>query len=107
MKETVMQKVSKKLKLCLYLSLSSAVMAVILMSISVFTSYDTGVNYLENNQMLVSGEFIEKTEFAAYQKTVIPEEEAYAANCIWVNGTVIVPEGYPAVNAAVAKWAYP
>ena len=66
----------------------------------------TGVNYLENNNMLVSGEFIDKPDFASYNKTVIPEEEAYAANCIWVNDTVIVPEGYPAVLAAVQGLGY-
>lgn len=66
----------------------------------------TGVNYLENNNMLVSGEFIEKPDFAKYNKTVIPEEEAYAANCIWVNDTVIVPEGYPAVLKAVKDMGY-
>lgn len=66
----------------------------------------TGVNYLENNNLLVSGEFIEKACFAQYNKTVIPQEEAYAANCIWVNGTVIVPQGYPAVKAAVEKLGY-
>ena len=66
----------------------------------------TGVNYLENNNMLVSGEFIDKPEFAKYNKIVIPEEEAYAANCIWVNGTVIVPEGYPAVLKAVQDTGY-
>ena len=67
----------------------------------------TGVNYLENNNMLVSGEFVEKSEFAAYHRIEIPEEEAYAANCIWVNGTVIVPQGYPAVEAAVRSLGYP
>ena len=36
----------------------------------------------------------------------IPEEEAYAANCIWVNDTVIVPEGYPAVESAVKSLGY-
>ena len=66
----------------------------------------TGVNYLENNNMLVSGEFIEKPDFAKYNKAVIPEEEAYAANCIWVNDTVIVPEGYPAVLKAVKDMGY-
>ena len=67
----------------------------------------TGVNYLENGNMLVSGEFVEKPEFAKYNRIQIPEEEAYAANCIWVNGTVIVPEGYPAVEAAVRSAGYP
>ena len=66
----------------------------------------TGVNYLENNNMLVSGEFTDKPEFEAYRKYVIPENEAYAANCIWVNDTVIVPEGYPAVLAAVKAMGY-
>ena len=67
----------------------------------------TGVNYLENNNMLVSGEFVSKSDFEKYTRIQIPEEEAYAANCIWVNGTVIVPQGYPAVEAAVRKAGYP
>ena len=66
----------------------------------------TGVNYLENKNMLVSGEFIEKPEFASYHRCIIPENEAYAANCIWVNGTVIIPEGYPGVFAAVTLMGY-
>lgn len=66
----------------------------------------TGVNYLENNNMLISGEFVDKTEFRKYNLAVIPEEEAYAANCIWVNDTVIVPAGYPAVLKAVQDMGY-
>lgn len=66
----------------------------------------TGVNYIENNNMLVSGEFITKPEFEKYNKIIIPEEEAYAANCIWMNGTVIVPEGYPTVLKAVQDAGY-
>lgn len=66
----------------------------------------TGVNYLENNNMLVSGEFVTKSDFEKYNKVEIPEDEAYAANCIWVNDTVIVPEGYPAVLAAVQSLGY-
>ena len=64
------------------------------------------LNYLEDNNMLVSGEFITKPDFEKYNKVVIPEEEAYAANCIWVNGTVIVPEGYPTVLKAVQDLGY-
>ena len=66
----------------------------------------TGVNYLENGNMLVSGEFVTKPEFSKFNRVEIPEEEAYAANCIWVNGTVIVPQGYPAVEAAVRSLGY-
>ena len=67
----------------------------------------TGVNYIENNTMLVSGEFIDKDEFAQYEKIVVPEEEAYGANCIWMNGTVIVPLGYESVKEAVEAAGYP
>ena len=66
----------------------------------------TGVNYIENNNMLVSGEFIEKPEFEKYNKIVIPEDEAYAANCIWVNDTVLVPAGYEKTKAAIEKAGY-
>lgn len=66
----------------------------------------TGVVYLEGNTMLVSGEFLTKPAFAQYTKLEVPESEAYAANCIWVNGTVIVPEGYPTVLAAIQNAGY-
>lgn len=66
----------------------------------------TGVNYLEDDNMLVSGEFVTKPDFMKYNKIEIPEDESYAANCIWMNGTVIVPEGYPTVLAAVQDAGY-
>ena len=66
----------------------------------------TGINYLENNHMLVSGEFIDKPEFSHYTKHIIPEEEAYGANCIWMNDTVLVPEGYPTVEKMVKEMGY-
>lgn len=66
----------------------------------------TGVNYIENGNMLVSGEFIHKEDFEKFNKIVVPESEAYGANCIWVNDAVIVPEGYPAVLEGVQKAGY-
>lgn len=66
----------------------------------------TGVNYIENNIMLVSGEFIDSADFQQYTKIVIPEDEAYGANCIWVNDRVIVPVGYPKVEEKIKKAGY-
>lgn len=66
----------------------------------------TGVNYLENNNMLVAGEFITKPKFSDYNKIIDPADEAYAANCIWMNGKIIVPEGYPTVEKAVKEAGY-
>ncbi len=55
----------------------------------------TGLSYLENNVLLVGGEFIEHPEFESFQKIIIDEDEAYAANSLWVNGKVLVPKGFP------------
>jgi dimethylargininase len=67
----------------------------------------TGVNYLSDRRLLVSGEFIAKAEFAACHKTIIPPEEDYAANCIWINGTVIIPAGFPRTKSLVEQLGYP
>lgn len=66
----------------------------------------TGVNYIENNNMLVSGEFIEKEDFKTFNKIIVPENEGYGANCIWVNDTVIVPDGYPTVEKGIRDAGY-
>lgn len=66
----------------------------------------TGINYIENNNLLVSGEFINKKEFEKFNKIIVDINEAYAANCIWVNGTIIVPEGYPQIEKAIQKLNY-
>lgn len=71
-----------------------------------FLHLKTGVNYIENNNMLVAGEFIEKEDFKSFNKILVPENEAYGANCIWVNDNVIIPEGYPTVEKGVREAGY-
>ena len=34
-------------------------------------------------------------------------DEAYAANCIWVNGTVILPAGFPITQQKIEAAGYP
>jgi dimethylargininase len=55
----------------------------------------TGVAYLEHNNLVACGEFLSKEVFQGFNILEIEAEESYAANCIWVNGTVLVPKGYP------------
>jgi len=55
----------------------------------------TGVAYLENNYLIVCGEFANKTEFKDFKRIEIPETESYAANCVWINDCVILPAGHP------------
>ncbi|WP_067521434.1 dimethylargininase [Endozoicomonas ascidiicola] len=66
----------------------------------------TGLAYLENDNLLVAGEFVTKPEFQKYNLIVVPAEESYAANCIWVNGKVIMPSGYPVTREKIAALGY-
>lgn len=66
----------------------------------------TGMNYLDNNQMIVSGEFVERPDFDCYERLIVPEGEDYSANSLWVNGTVLVPAGYPKMLEAIQGLGY-
>lgn len=66
-----------------------------------FLHLKTGLAYLENNTLLVAGEFIRHPEFEKFNRVIIDESENYAANCIRVNDYVLVPLGYPKTKAAV------
>lgn len=67
----------------------------------------TGVNYIEEGHLLVSGEFVDQPLFKNFTCHPIPQGEDYAANCIWVNDRVIVPKGYPKTRALVESLGFP
>ena len=55
----------------------------------------TGVNSLEHNRLLVTGEFVGAPAFQGFECIEVPAAEAYAANSLWINETVLVPAGNP------------
>ena len=67
----------------------------------------TGLSYLEKNNLVVCGEFINDSYFGQYNPIEIPEKESYAANCIWVNESVIIPLGYPTTKQRIKNAGYP
>jgi dimethylargininase len=66
----------------------------------------TGLAYLENHHLVISGEFLQNAEFDKFNKIVIDEKDAYSANCIWVNDNVIIPAGFPKTKAKLAPLGY-
>jgi dimethylargininase len=66
----------------------------------------TGVSYLENNNLLVCGEFVDLPDFKRFNRIVVPAPEAYAANSLWINGTVLVPMGFPDTRNKIEKAGY-
>lgn len=66
----------------------------------------SGVNYLENNTLLMSDIFKEHSAFKDYQKIIVPASESYAANSLWVNGKVIVPKGFHKTKKSIKEHGY-
>ena len=66
----------------------------------------TGVSYLENNILMASGEFVGSDIFKSFDIIEVDKDEAYAGNSIWVNDTVITPQGYPKTLRALEKTGY-
>jgi dimethylargininase len=66
----------------------------------------TGLGYLENNRLLACGEFLTKPEFQQYQIIEVEQDEAYAANSVWINGTVLTPKGFPKTKKLIEAAGY-
>ena len=66
----------------------------------------TGLSYIENNMLIICGEFKSDPIFSGFDHIEIPEEESYAANCIWVNDNVLIPAGYPLSKEKISSIGY-
>ena len=67
----------------------------------------TGLAYLENNNLVACGEFLSNPEFNKFNIIEIPEDESYAANCVWINDKVLIPKGYPITRQKITDAGYP
>ncbi|TPE56709.1 N(G),N(G)-dimethylarginine dimethylaminohydrolase [[Mycoplasma] falconis] len=68
-----------------------------------FLHLKTGTTYIENNYLLVTGEFCKTPEFQKFNLIEVPKEEDYAVNVIYCNGNIIMPAGYPTVKAKLEE----
>ncbi len=66
----------------------------------------TGLGYLENNNLLACGEFLQKAEFNNLHLLQVDESESYAANSVWVNDRVLVPAGFAETEKLINNAGY-
>ena len=66
----------------------------------------TGLGYLENNNLLACGEFLNKPEFQHYNLLEVDKAEAYAANSVWINDIVLTPKGFPKTSTLIESAGY-
>ncbi|MBT8076880.1 MAG: N(G),N(G)-dimethylarginine dimethylaminohydrolase [Gammaproteobacteria bacterium] len=66
----------------------------------------TGLGYLEDNKLLACGEFLDNPHFNQYEILAVDADEAYAANSVWINGTVLTPAGFPKTAELIRSAGY-
>ena len=67
----------------------------------------TGLSYLENGYLLAAGEFLDNPMFKDFHLLPVDDSEAYAANSLWLNGTVLVPAGFPNTLELIEQAGFP
>jgi dimethylargininase len=71
-----------------------------------FLHLKTGVAYLGGKDLLVAGELAARDEFDGFDMIAVPPDEEYCANCIRVNGRVLVPAGCEKTREEIAGRDY-
>ena len=56
--------------------------------------FKSNVNFLDEHSLLVTQQAFWLDCLADYRKFVVPEGEEYAANVVWINGSILVSENY-------------
>jgi dimethylargininase len=66
----------------------------------------SGIAYLDNQNLVVMEELVDRKGFAGYNLVRVPAEERYACNCLLVNDRVLLPTGFPGINATLTGLGY-
>jgi dimethylargininase len=66
----------------------------------------SAVSYLENNNLLLVDNFINKKKFKKFNLIPVDEKESYAANSLWINDKVLLPYGFPNTKEKIEKAGY-
>jgi dimethylargininase len=67
----------------------------------------SSINYVGNNTLLLTAPFKNLSYFDSYDKIILEETDVYAANTLWVNDSLIMPEGFPAAKEKLSRVGMP
>ena len=63
--------------------------------------------YLGNGYVILSRGCFDETVLSGLNKIVVPKGEEYAADCLAVNGTVLMAKGYPRTRTLIEREGFP
>jgi len=66
----------------------------------------TGISYLGDSILLVSGEFKGHSDFREYNLIEVQDSEAYATNSLRINEFVLIPQGYTNLKRQILNFNF-
>lgn len=63
----------------------------------------SSVNALGGDRLLVTHDFSRCDALSDFERVVVPTDESYAGNTLWLNGLAIVPTGFPQTRALIEE----
>ncbi|MEM6272156.1 MAG: arginine deiminase family protein [Bacteroidota bacterium] len=66
----------------------------------------SGISWLGGRTLLMTEAYAHNPVFARYERIVTAANENYAANCLSINGTVIISAGYPQIADTLDQRGY-
>ncbi len=66
----------------------------------------SGLAALDDGRLVAIAALADREELRGYPTVRVDERESYAANCVCVNGRVLIARGFPLVEAALVKLRY-
>jgi len=67
----------------------------------------SSVNIISENILLITEGLARQAAFAGYKKVILDEEEAYAANSLWINHALLMPKGFPKTHQKLSALGMP
>ncbi|HEU4768845.1 MAG TPA: arginine deiminase family protein [Pyrinomonadaceae bacterium] len=67
----------------------------------------SGMTYLGSNRLVVIDALRSEKEFSGYELVHVKSGEEYAANCLFINGQVLVAAGFPKLKQQLEDLNYP
>ena len=71
-----------------------------------FLHLKTGLAYIGDNNLIVSGELIDNLIFKKYNIIRVDVDESYAANCIRVNNFILIAKGFEKLKTSILEIGY-
>ncbi len=63
----------------------------------------SGINYLGNGVIIIQEKLVSLPIFNSYKKIIVSENENYSANCLNINGKILIPKGYEETKKKLEK----